>query len=331
MRRIHTPTWMGQVLLAGGIYNLAWGLSVVVFPSWVFDAFQLPQPNYLEFWQALGMVTAVFGMGYVFAARDPIHYWVVVLMGTIAKIAGLLGFLYSYVLGDLPLSFGLTVVADDLLWLVPFLLILRHAAHHALNEPWLGEPPRPESVLTSLRTDMGETPARMSRRGPVLLVCLRHSGCTFCRAMMSRVQRSLRELTAMGITVVLVTPHDSRREERLRQRYGVNEIPLIVDPDRVLYRSLGLRRGTIAQLIGPRQWIGTIRHALFGGHGMGVISGDPFQLHGIFLIRDGQLIRAQRSRFASELFDLVAFCKAAGEAGDASTGEARKAAPAPAT
>jgi len=307
MRRFTTPLWMSQALLAAGIYNLVWGFSVILFPGWVFDAFEMARPNYLMFWQALGMVMAVFGMGYVFASREPIQYWVVVLMGWIAKLAGVLGFLYSYLFGELPLLFGLTVVADDLIWLIPFTMILRTAAHYALSEPWLGEPPRPEAVLASLRTDMGETASRMSRRGPVLLVCLRHSGCTFCRAMMARVRDGLRQMSARGYTVVLVVPHDSRRDERVRIRYGVNELPLIVDPDRVLYRALGLRRGTLAQLLGPRQWWSTIRHAIFGGHGIGMISGDPFQLHGIFLIKAGQLVKAERSRHASDIFDLVKF------------------------
>lgn len=311
MRRFTTPLWMSQSLLAAGIYNIVWGLSVLLFPAWVFDAFEMPRPQYLQFWQALGMVMGVFGVGYVFASRDPIHYWVVILMGWLAKLGGILGFLYSYARGDLPVLFGLTVIADDVVWLIPFTLILRTAARYALSEPWLGDPPRPESVLASLRTDMGETPARMSRRGPVLLICLRHSGCTFCRAMMARVRSGLRELTGRGYTIVLVVPHDSRRDERVRMRYGVNELPLIVDPDRVLYRALGLRRGTLAQLIGPRQWWSTIRYAIFGGHGVGLVSGDPFQLHGVFLIRDGQLVKAERSRHASDLFDLVNFCNEA--------------------
>ena len=62
---------MRNVLLAAGVYNVLWGAFAVLFPAAIFDWLGMPQPNYPQFWQCIGMIVGVYGLGYAIAAFDP--------------------------------------------------------------------------------------------------------------------------------------------------------------------------------------------------------------------------------------------------------------------
>lgn len=123
-----TPArWMKWVLLAAGVYNLAWGALVVLFPLMIFDWLGMPRPNYPQIWQCVGMIVGVYGVGYMIAAGDPVRHWPIVLVGLLGKLFGPVGFVRAALSGELPWLFGLVNVTNDLIWLVPFTLMLRQA------------------------------------------------------------------------------------------------------------------------------------------------------------------------------------------------------------
>jgi len=118
---------MRWVLRVAAVYNIVWGALVVLFPFAAFDFLQLPRPNYPEIWQCVGMIVGVYGLGYWLAARDPVAHWPIVLVGLLGKVLGPIGFLNAAIAGKLPWSFGWINVTNDLIWWVPFSLILLHA------------------------------------------------------------------------------------------------------------------------------------------------------------------------------------------------------------
>jgi small multidrug resistance pump len=122
-----SPRWMKWVLLAAAAYNLAWGALVVAFPQELFRRLGMPEPNYPQIWQCVGMIVGVYGVGYAIAAFDPARHWPIVLVGLLGKLLGPVGFLDAAWRGELPWLFGLVNVTNDLIWLVPFALILAHA------------------------------------------------------------------------------------------------------------------------------------------------------------------------------------------------------------
>ena len=91
-------TWC---LAAAGVYNLAWGTLTVLRPAWLFDLTGLEQPNYPFIWQCVGMI--------------------------VGKIFGPLGYLEGMWRGTVPREFGWTLPTNDLVWWIPFGLILMHA------------------------------------------------------------------------------------------------------------------------------------------------------------------------------------------------------------
>jgi hypothetical protein len=119
--------WMSVVLRVAAIYNILWGAFMVVFPLTVFRVLGMALPNYPEIWQCVGMIVGVYGVGYWIAARNPVVHWPIVLVGLLGKVLGPIGFLQAAIEGRLPWSFGLINVTNDLIWWIPFSLILLHA------------------------------------------------------------------------------------------------------------------------------------------------------------------------------------------------------------
>jgi hypothetical protein len=123
---------MPAVLTLAGVYNLAWGTWVVLFPTHSFGWSGLLQPDkpllYPQLWQCIGMIVGVYGVGYVLAGRDPARHWPVVLVGFLGKLFGPMGMAFGIVRGEVQPAAAITCVFNDLVWWVPFALILRHAA-----------------------------------------------------------------------------------------------------------------------------------------------------------------------------------------------------------
>jgi hypothetical protein len=122
-----SPKWMKSVLFAAAAYNIIWGGFAVLFPSTLFEFIGMERPNYPELWQCIGMIVGVYGVGYGIAAGAPFRHWPVVLVGFLGKLFGPIGFLRSAAQGRLPWRFGLLNLANDLIWLIPFGVILWRA------------------------------------------------------------------------------------------------------------------------------------------------------------------------------------------------------------
>lgn len=121
------PTWMKWVLFVAAVYNLAWGTIVVLAPNLLFDWFDMARPTYPQIWQCVGMIVGVYGIGYGIAAFDPARHWPIVFVGFLGKVFGPIGFAWSVYQGEFPAAFGWINITNDLIWWVPFVLILRFA------------------------------------------------------------------------------------------------------------------------------------------------------------------------------------------------------------
>lgn len=130
------PSWSRIWLRVAGIYNLVWGVTVIAFPHLLFDLCGIPRLNYPEIWQCVGMIVGVYGIGYWFAANDPRRHWPIVLVGLLGKVFGPAGFAFALARGVFPPGFGVTILTNDLIWWIPFVLILWDAfIHRKLSDP----------------------------------------------------------------------------------------------------------------------------------------------------------------------------------------------------
>jgi len=144
-------------------------------------------------------------------------------------------------------------------------------------------------ILRTTVTSTGRSLADLSHESPVLLVLLRHSGCTFCRKAMADIARLRPRIEKEGTQIVLGHMGTEADFQTFAARYGLQDLPAVADPERKLYRGLGLRRGSWMQLMGPRVWWqGAL--SVFSGHGLGPFRGDVTQMPGAFLIHRGKVL-----------------------------------------
>ncbi len=119
------PAWMAVVLRIAAVYNVLWGAAAVLFPLAAFRWAGMEPPNYPELWQCIGMIVGVYGVGYWIAAGDVQRHWPIVLVGLLGKLCGPIGFLWSAWNGTIPWIAGWTIMTNDIIWWVPFVVILR--------------------------------------------------------------------------------------------------------------------------------------------------------------------------------------------------------------
>jgi len=86
-----------------------------------------------QFWQCIGMIIGVYGIGYWIAAADSRRHWPIILVGLLGKILGPIGFLIAASAGDIPWAFALTIISNDLIWWIPFGAALVDARKAALG------------------------------------------------------------------------------------------------------------------------------------------------------------------------------------------------------
>lgn len=310
--------WMSITLYAAAIYNLVWGAWIVLRPDDLFVLTGIEVPNYRGIWQCVGMIVGVYGVGYGIAATNPLRHWPITLVGLLGKILGPIGFAFTLLQlgpgdpGYLPPTWGLTIITNDLIWWIPFAAILYQAFKNS-NAPTMVVTKNAASENQTL--DLGQANesfvnqygvslATLSRQAPLLVLFLRHSGCTFCREALSDLSKNKDTLSAANIVPVLVHQGDPAKASEYFNKYDLGEIDHVSDPQCQLYRAYDLQRGKLGQLFGRSVWWRGFKAAVLSGHGVGMLDGDGFQMPGAFIVHDNQIVKAYRHRTAADRPDL---------------------------
>jgi hypothetical protein len=115
------------ILGLAAIYNVGFGLWAGLFPHSFFDLFELDPPRYPGIWQCLGMVVGLYGLVYGYAALrlergEPAR--VMVAIGLLGKVLGPAGWALAVRSGELPWKTFPLILFNDLLWWIPFSVIL---------------------------------------------------------------------------------------------------------------------------------------------------------------------------------------------------------------
>ncbi len=293
---------MPRLLAAAGIYHLLFAFAANAWPHVFFDWAGLPRPNCPVLWRAAGTTSAVFGVGFLIAARDPISHWPAVLLGFAKATAVIVLMTAAVSAGEIPAKTLVFTLADDAVWWFPLAVILWAAVQARLGRPPVREEPLSVAeACGTYRLSSGETLAEASAGRTVAMVFLRHFGCTFTRQILAHLHDLKAEADARGARLVLV--HMLRQGHEVRYFGGDGEIARIADPVCELYRAFGLGKGGFLELFGPRVWLrGAV--SLFKGCGVGHLAGDGLQMPGAFLLRDSRVISRQPARSASDLPDL---------------------------
>jgi peroxiredoxin len=298
------PSWMTWVLGIAGFHSVTLGLAALLRPVWLGGLAGLtPEQSLLI--APVGVLLASFGLGYLLAMSNPFRHWPLVLVGFAGKLGLFVTVTAVWLRGGVREQALFLSMADELVWLGPLGIILAGSYSLAMNRRRMASP---EILRMALRrkTNFGVTLEELSQMSPVLLVFLRHAGCTFCREALADLAAKRAAIEASGTRLVLVHMGSEAQGARLLGRYGLGEVAHIGDPQRSLYRAFGLPRGTLGDLLGPKVWVRGFQAAILNRHGVGRLEGDGFQMPGVFLLFHGEVLRSYRHQSAADRPDYLA-------------------------
>ncbi len=165
-------------------------------------------------------------------------------------------------------------------------------------------------VIQEMRINTGETVFDLSQSHPVMVVFLRHFGCTFCREALADIAKRRSEIEALGTEVVFVHMSDDTTAERYFERYKLLPTRHVSDPECRYYAAFGLTKGNFNQLFGLKSWIRGFDSTVLQLNGVGVRQiGDGFQMPGVFVLREGQVEDAYIHKVASDRPNYVNLAK----------------------
>jgi peroxiredoxin len=154
------------------------------------------------------------------------------------------------------------------------------------------------AAFAAIHTESGATLLELAQASPVLLVFLRHFGCSFCRQAISDVADLRGELDRRGVRPVFVHLGTPERAKPFFDYYGIGDVERISDPQAIIYHrpefSLSRVHPALSLLL-PKVWVGWLKGAIFN-HGIGKIEEDAHQMPGIFFLKEAKVIRHFRYR-----------------------------------
>lgn len=302
MKSLFTLEINQKVLRGCAYYSILWGLVITLMPRVILQVFSVDSIEVIEFWQFFGMIVGVSGIGYFIASNDPGKYWPIILVGFLGNLMGTFVFAKALAMGHLPTAFSTILLVSTAIWIIPFYYILLSVYDENTMEE---SPPKQfHDLINFVRTSQNKTLYDLSTEQNVLLVFVRHFGCTFCRETVSEIAKIEQAIAGRKLTLVFVHMSDPSYGDDFFSKYYDHPVHHISDPGRNLYKSLNLKRGSLYQLFGPMTWIRGVYAAIFKGHGLGEFEGDSLQLGGFFILKKGQIIFEQKAKSASQMFQL---------------------------
>jgi peroxiredoxin len=165
-------------------------------------------------------------------------------------------------------------------------------------------------VLDQMITNRGRSVLSVSNEKPVLLVFLRHFGCTFCKEAVSDLSCKQDAYLDSGVILILVHMSPPEDAEIFFKGYGFVDVEHVSDPSCRFYAGFGLVKGNFSQLFGLRVMMRGFENTMVKGHSIGRFIGDGFQMPGVFLIQNGNVREKFVHKYASDRpnYDQIVAC-----------------------
>lgn len=159
-------------------------------------------------------------------------------------------------------------------------------------------------ITKSYLSQDGETIAAVSANQPVLLVFLRHFGCTFCREAVCEIEKLRPQIEAVGTCLAFVHLSNEERAKKFFKPHHFEDLPRFADPEGRLYEAFALVRAKWRQYLNP-QSIARMFSAWARGHFVGAPDGDVERMPGVFLIHRGEILKSFRHQLVSDRPDYL--------------------------
>jgi peroxiredoxin len=164
------------------------------------------------------------------------------------------------------------------------------------------------ALLSAYTSQNGQTLAELITDRTVLLVFLRHFGCTFCREAVSEISDKRRQIEAQGASLAFVHLGTEEKAQWFFKPYDLLDVPRFSDPPGKLYQALGLARAKLRQYLNAESIFRFLGAAL-RGHFAFYPAGDIQRMPGVFLILGGRIHKAFRHKLISDRPDYVVLAR----------------------
>ena len=261
-----------------------------------------------------GVALVANGLMALLAASDPVRHWPVVAGQLALTLALPVLAARAALTGVLPWSLaGLAgVISLVVSWLLTLTLLRAHDQYRSVESvvriSTLG---LLREGLAGHRTGTGLALNGLVEQTPVLLVFLRHTGCTFCRQTLADLSAAAPALTQRGVQLVLVHHSSEEAMTALVARYQLDGVQVVHDEHRRLYRHFGLKSGSAWQVaLNPWVLLRSAWSVFVERHGMNRPDGDPRQMPAAFTLFRGRVLSGYFHGNASDRPDYVQLCSA---------------------
>lgn len=123
--RVYQPRWHLWVLIASCVHSAVWGLFIMIAPGTSARVYGFAAaPVEIHLWQGTGFFICLLASGYGLAAWNPRQHWGLVLFGLMAKTLGAAGMARAVWLGQVSPSVLKLLPVNDVIWWLPFALIV---------------------------------------------------------------------------------------------------------------------------------------------------------------------------------------------------------------
>ncbi len=300
----HSPLisgWPQVVLMLAGVYNILFGLWAIFFPSHYFALTGLDAVNG-NLWQCIGMIVALYGVAYLISSTDISRYWPIVAIGLVGKIFGPIGYLWGLFTGESSTGMFWIILFNDLIWWVPFSLIL----FKVINKNWRKSQGIQNSFSESTFNSYSEV-YKASKDNDLLFIFLRHFGCTFCQQALKQTTDEYKNLNKKGITPVLVHMGEEESFKKFIEEKKLKDCFEIEDKQQVLYSLFGMPRATLSKAFTRSIVKDAIKIAKEIGSTVGTLQGDGYQLAGAALVEKRKLTRIRKNKDVRNDFSYLEF------------------------
>ncbi len=154
------------------------------------------------------------------------------------------------------------------------------------------------AVLQEFQTESGRTLLELLDESPVLLIFLRHFGCSFCRETLDQVSKLRPKILSSGTQPVFVHLGTPERAKPYFDYYKLSDVERVSNPDGSLYAQPLFhlpRKHPLSHFLVPSNWMRWIKSAI-RNYGIGTIKEDGHQMPGVFFLRERRIIRTFRYR-----------------------------------
>jgi len=143
-------------------------------------------------------------------------------------------------------------------------------------------------VLEAIYTNENNDLKTLSEDNCVMLVFLRHFGCTFCREALDDISKIKKTLNERAIKTIFVHMAENHVADSYLKEYRLEGEEHISDPDMSLYEYFGLTKGSFGQLYGLKVWFRGLSLTKYGIEKDDNL-GNVTQMPGVFVLRNSEV------------------------------------------